>query len=898
MYDDFKNDFYPGELVTVTLDDGAPRANARIREKTVFPGTRRPDGSIDRKGHSRYFVSILGDKEEQRYVEEDELSRDRKVFTKMMLRSFLKNSITREAWTGAPWLVKEKLAAEYRIDVVVPYHLRHSTKIAERKAAAAAARKAANAKTDQNGQIQFWANPDGFRELKPAVRNRGRPSYEQLLAEEQYDEYHKAILDSGLMPLNGPLPPNSQFVAPNGISYPIPLQPVMPPPGPVILPPPPPAIKYPIEDMDTEPLRDGKQRPPIKYLSEDIPVSEIQSDGLGSGIKMHSVGPLLETWNTLNVYSQVYQLDSFTFDDFLEAVQFSSDDFECELFVEIHCGVLKLLVKSENDNNGAVQISLPDLPSEEDDEEGSDLEESRLPTPEPEPEIPERRTTRSSLAKAEAEALALKAETKSPSPDILTHRAAEMNTNYSWVDRLRRRDFKKGGWQIIMAGLIHQMAARPRMEAICEEILKHLAPLDAEPTAETAAFQYSTMDINLRVKALQIICLLSVETKAIKDHMEECSSLMTQHRKTKIEHQRARKSAMEELRRLHEERKALAPEKSPTPPPELEQHAEGDMTIEDSEHADTEDEGPIPSRSLRRGADREAERKRKRDQEEERKKREEEAKHSKGSKEYLKVLKKIDQEKTRIAKAEDEIVLIDEELRQLDCARTRVLGKDRFCNRYYWFERNAMSPEGNEDSSTADCGYANGRLWIQGPDDLERVGYLDVPQDLEHNYHRAFGITPNERKALEEGPTSVFTATQWGYIDDSESVDQLMEWLDVRGHRELKLRKELASQRDIIIKFMDKRKAYLAENDEEEDSAAVRMSTRTKTYVSTSAHRCLRWKNDTALVENGHRHYDPPPKPRGKGSSKKQVVVDDGVSTRATNRQGKTLTRQGTRYNF
>ena len=37
------------------------------------------------------------------------------------------------------------------------------------------------------------------------------------------------------------------------------------------------------------------------------------------------------------------------------------------------------------------------------------------------------------------------------------------------------------------------------------------------------------------------------------------------------------------------------------------------------------------------------------------------------------------------------------------------------------------------------------------------------------------------------------------------------------------------------------------------------MSTRTKTYVNEKTHRCLRWKNETALRENGHKHAEPPP---------------------------------------
>ena len=349
------------------------------------------------------------------------------------------------------------------------------------------------------------------------------------------------------------------------------------------------------------------------------------------------------------------------------------------------------------------------------------------------------------------------------------------------------------------------------------------------------------------------------------------------------------------LKVLNEERRLLQPEKSPTPIPELVEAANVEvLKEEDASNVDSEDEEPITARSLRRGNDRAAERKRKREEEQERKERAAEAKQSKGSKEYQKVLKNIDKERDKIDQSEDAIADVDNDLREADCPRTRVLGKDRFWNRYYWFERNAMPYEGLEESSTADAEYANGRLWVQGPDDIEREGFIDVSDEEKTRYYRSFQMTPAERKIAEEGPTNVFTAYQWGYYENPEDIDMLIGWLDTRGNRELKLRKELTIQRDIIARYMEKRKEYLSRREVSEEPA-TRMSTRTKTYVNESSHRCLRWKNETALRENGHKHVDPPPKAKGRG---RKAVVDEGVTTRATNRQGKPLTRQGTRYNF
>lgn len=358
---------------------------------------------------------------------------------------------------------------------------------------------------------------------------------------------------------------------------------------------------------------------------------------------------------------------------------------------------------------------------------------------------------------------------------------------------------------------------------------------------------------------------------------------------------------IEELRLLQEEQRRLQPnDPTPTPPPEVAELEDSKMTgvtSDEEEIIDSDDEEPIQSRSLRRGADRAAERKRKQDEERERKEKAEAlAKQSKGDKQYQKVLKKVEDAKSRIKAEEGAISDLDDDLREADSARLKVLGFDRFWNRYYWIERNAMPYGGLPTSSTAHAGYACARLFVQGPDESERLGFIDVDDEYNSQYYKSFQMTIAERKKLEEGPTGVFTATQFGYYDDPDSIEMLIGWLDSRGKRELKLRKELQTRREMMTKYMENRKAYLsAEKDERSPEPTTRMSTRTKTYVKPTAHRCLQWTNDTAKSDLGHLHSQPPP---SRNKKTKKSKGDDGSRVKVTNRQGKPLTRQGTRYNF
>ncbi|KAE9367357.1 hypothetical protein N431DRAFT_383007 [Stipitochalara longipes BDJ] len=925
IFDEFRSDYYPGEAVTVHVVTGE-RLTGIVRDKTRFGSKAMPDGTVSAP-FSRYFVSLDNRPTEEAVVDDAHITRDRKIFTKQVLRSFIKKTVTREAWTGAPWLVKPEVAQVYHIDTRVPPHLRYESKAAERKQKQAQQK---NGQPDYDGMVgSFQGNASRLPELKPAPK-----SHKSKQQQQQQGQLAKSKQQSFLNPApNNPNPP--QFVPqPPYLSHTF--QAVGPPPqvgphGPHFAnyhnasftfaplasmppaPPPPPPIKYPIEDLQVAPRHNAPQRPALKFFSQDTPSDKGKTNAEGNGILMKSIGPLLECWDTLNVYCEVLKLDSFTFDDFVEAMQFSSEDVDCELFVETHCAALKMLVSSEAEG-GKIHVQLPDMDEESDDEDSA-AEASPDPTPTPEPEPkPKGRATRSSLAKAEAEALKAEPEpAKEPTPEPQSpHRAAEMQVELGWIERLRKRDFKNGGWQIIIVGLLHQLSKNPRNFDSCETLLKELAPLDMPPTPETARQQYAKLDVNLRIQALEIVCMLIAETRAVRNYMEECSEQMTGFRKEKIQFQRDRKALLEELRLLNEERKILLPANLPPSPVPENKTLNGDtkMTGVEDKNDETEeeiidtDEDPHLGRSLRRGLDRAAERKRKREIEQEKKeKAEAEAKIPKQSKQFTKLMKDIAKKEDAIKDCEEEIAILDNDLREADCPRTRVLGKDRFWNRYYWFERNGMPYAGMPNSSTADSGYANGCIWVQGPDDLEREGYIDMKSDWQNEYRMKFGMSVPERKKMEEGETSLYTAHQWGFIEDPEALDGLISWLDTRGTNEVKLHKELKLYRDRIARRMEKRKEYLnPSEDKSVDSGPKRMSTRRKEqHVDHTAHRCLSWHNLTALEELGHLHSD---QPRARKPAKKAAapppVVEEERQTRSEGKgkKAKGLGRQGSRYEF
>ncbi|TWU73315.1 hypothetical protein ED733_004163 [Metarhizium rileyi] len=892
IYDEFKHDYYPGEEVSVTQDGGV-RIHGLVRDKTTFGPRISSDGSRTLPV-TRYLVNIK-DSDKETIVTDEHICRDRGAFTKSMLRSFIKRTVIREAWTGAPWLVKHDYANMYHIDTRIPPQLRHDTKLQERKQLLAQKRGITN---EVNGISN--AGPMRLPELKPARKSqKGKQG------------------QSGIKGLKWPLSESVNGV--NGLfqheQERVPIREPTPPP-------PPQPTKYPIEDLALPP-KEGSLRPRLKFMCRDPPVKvkrEIdESHPFIDNINMATVGAFLETWDTLNVYCEIFQLDSFTFDDFVETMSVASNQVRVQLFDEIHCSVLKVLVDSEREG-GKVRISLPELENDHSDEEEGDEgeneegeagEEAAL---EPD-EKPKRRATRSSLAKLEAERLAAEAAAAEKeeirAEQESRNKAEELMREFDWIDHLRKRNFANGGWQRIMVGLLHQLSKDGRWKESCEDLLEQLVPADADPTQEVVQQSYAELNVNHRVKALEIICLLTMQTKAVRGYMEDCSETMTKYRKDRIEWQRQKKQAIEDVRQLHEQRKELIPDPGSFEDvdPNLVKET-GDVKMTDADESLIDKEGPegcndadtSQLKGKRRG--RAPENKmREKDTETGKEKKEKakadgkEAEKEKAKaktqrevikltpqqqKQYNKILKEIQKKEGIIKECEEEVAIIENDLREADCPRTRVLGKDRFWNRYYWFERNGMPYGGLPTSSTASADYANGCLWVQGPDDMEREGYIDGPPDLQSDYKAKFKMTVSERKASEENGTSVFTARQWGYISEPEDLNALIKWLDPRGFNELKLRKELINYKEKIATHMENRKKYLGrdvEQDKKDEAVTKRSSSRIREKTpELPTYRCLQWENTMALEELGHIHSDPPPPPRAKKQSKKREAQSEATA--------------------
>jgi DDT domain/Williams-Beuren syndrome DDT (WSD), D-TOX E motif len=488
------------------------------------------------------------------------------------------------------------------------------------------------------------------------------------------------------------------------------------------------------------------------------------------------LGDIVSTWTFLNVFGESLQLDTFTLDDYIDALRYQEVDFPCELTVEIHCALLKALVSEDEPEclvtlpthrqstkpakNGSIAIDLVKIEDECTSDPGT-ISSQSTDTP----------FLYSSL-------LELRATATKPGSQSWT----------DWRTKIQLRDFTAGGWEYALIGILDELGNSYRLTTVVVDILEQLLPDGEKHTRKLAKENYARMDAKLKVKAIQLLVQLVCQTPTVREFIEDSMSHMTELRKEKVEVQRERKLKLEELAVLESE---LHPYTTP------------EESTNGHESDTTELDAPTQKRSFK------ASLKRKREEAEEA------AAAIKRNKEYAKRLKVVDQKRQEIKACEEKVTNYDHYLREKDCQRLRLLGKDRFFNRYWILEGNGLP----NDEIRGDATYASGRLWVQGPSvedamyflggagvDLEEIPYgrvsaVDTTSSVNEDLRERILL----RKEREEGQTVLYDECQWGYYGDSEAVEGLIAWLNPKGVREAKLRLAILARKDELYKLMEAR---------------------------------------------------------------------------------------------
>lgn len=483
---------------------------------------------------------------------------------------------------------------------------------------------------------------------------------------------------------------------------------------------------------------------------------------------MNCVQEALETWMFLNIYHSILKLDTFTFDDFIFAMSWNESQYNkngrCELLDEIWCSLLGAIVSNQlppskvsedAENIYGLQVALPinaaDLVKQEkpSDDDGnsidhgtdSDTETKPLKLEEDASEDESSSTeaqSRHSLPKyngskdhlmameddedAEDEEDAVGEEEENHKKDSQAHNAYQVmnHRGVPWYERLRKRNFKDGNWQLIVLGVLSLVEYVPEFSATIEEAYRTLAPKSA-PTSPASVLNrfYRFASLDLRLKLLSILVSLVVSSPLVRNYIEECLDSTTTYRREKLDIYKDLKATIDNANKIHGEiyDKLMDAANNATDITLWQSFTRRKHRLNLSGYEMTDYEKDLASKdpSFHECWDkREAE------------------------------IAKIKDIKQKKKKAEMQ-------LSQIDCQRVSLLGKDRHYNRYWWFEKNGLpnlhsagdqdeddeqqDPESEDEfddkekDDNQDETYLMGRLWIQGPYTMDVMTHMKLDKE-------------------------------------------------------------------------------------------------------------------------------------------------------------------------
>ncbi|GEQ72229.1 hypothetical protein JCM33374_g5916 [Metschnikowia sp. JCM 33374] len=410
VYSVFKNEYFPGEEVYVKklVEPSTERHQAKLGKLGKTDDASSPPqpyiSSVKQRGmirekvqysnpsDTKYLVATIGDNA-QIIATNQQISRDRNHFTKWLVKTYVKLTVTRSHKVGAPWVVKDKYAKKYRIPKEFPEDLKQfesltptgetlyegddrqdspspALEVAEAPKVKKPRGRAALKKKAALNAANAVAAADGtpVPEISPATKAKEKIETRQRFPVHHLPAMIQEVLDKNEQATTSSFQPSKKTII-EDLHLSFDLQNCRPAPLEMKLPTNAKTLNSQVIDHledEIEELRAADSEDSGRAIaSKESQIRTLRKDSL------QSVQEALECWIFLNIYHGILKLDTFTFDDFICAMGWNDDQLKetgrCELLDEIWCAVLGLIVSNEpattknSDDNkiAGLQITLP-----------------------------------------------------------------------------------------------------------------------------------------------------------------------------------------------------------------------------------------------------------------------------------------------------------------------------------------------------------------------------------------------------------------------------------------------------------------------------------------------------------------------------------------------------------
>ncbi|KAG0268580.1 hypothetical protein DFQ27_006359 [Actinomortierella ambigua] len=784
----FKDRYYEGETVNVVWDKQKSYAGFI---KRVLPKSEwiTIEGSQDPEVPGQYLVQIVNESDKpiagmEKIVDCSMLSRDRLAFNKMIVRTTIRECMSKENYMSAPWVVKNVWAKKYGIDTTLPASLQKARDLAQAK-------------------------------LKKR-KGPGDPAPELSGAK-------KAKKDT---------PPGEEKKTVT------PQEPVK-------------VIKYPIEDLDldvklSKTEGDGKatlQRRPKGLTDLDVPQDCFEQ--------------VVMAWQFLNSFSESLKLSPFSIRDFEDSLLHAAVEPRSVLVAEYHSVLLNAIIDDRQKG-----ISKPQL-------------------------VTSTTNSGSGPGAFEREGSVASESSMGDDGDVSFDGGYQQRQHRPINERValvgqgwdeQQIPSSRHGWEATLVGCVNELGTFETIPDV-DRILNHLVP-DESSTKDDVEFLFPTLSVQDKIRLLVFLIEVAAGTSGIRMYMEQCREQLKALRVETLELNKERK-------RLQAERAELEKKEGETARNATLEGIELEESLLAKESSEVEGENESVAASGRHESRQEKLKRMMREREIEESRRQLAIRKSKVLSAELKVKaearKKLDDQERALDRKEE---MIEQETKRYQIARVKPLGRDRFMNRYWYFDAMVSMP------------HATDRIYIQSPTflDLEilrartdrsrilrkleneeadegvyelllqhekqvREGLLaaraaeeqrrelekklkaeESEDDEELRYSLAnwnsgrangAGHRNEVHKEIDETIPVEYHQSKWSYYNEPEQVNLLLQWLSRKGERELALVDAITSRYDEIVGGMERRQYDLAVALQKEQS---RRSTRTRTVQATEGY--------------------------------------------------------------
>ncbi|KAG0055875.1 hypothetical protein BGZ83_007164 [Gryganskiella cystojenkinii] len=801
----FKDVYYSNEAVNVSWDGST--YNAIIRK--VLPEdewTTVTDSGAKPEKPGQYLVQVLdqrgkGITDMERVVDCSLLSRDRLAFNKNILRKYIRECATKEAYIGAPWLIKPSLCKKYDVDTNWPADLKEArdkalSKLKKRKGPADPA-------------PELSAQKKAKKDAEKAKEAKESTSAEPVAA--------PAVAEPRVM------------------------------------------IKYPIEDLDVS----------LKYINKvakEGVVAVRPAASIDSAVPQDSFEAVIMTWQFLNTFSPPLKLTPFGFKDFQDSLMHTDVQHPSVMISEYHSTLMNVIIQDRLKG-----IAKPIFAASANGTSGvntQDIRENSVMTDD------EGNTT-----DGEDSVDYVQQRQKPHRP--INERVVVVGQGWD----VKQVSTTRQGWEAVLVGLVNEMGS---FEAIpnVDRILNHLVPNDTT-TKDDVEFLYPSLPYEDKIHILVFLVETASGTSAIRHYMDECREQLKELRLEKFELNKERRRLQAERTEFERQESATSATSATTAESAAEE-VPSTSAVATPERSNDDSDGEA---ALTRTESRQEKLKRQqqeREQEEVRRAqdlaRQRALSKAKSAelKTKLDARKKLLDQENALARKEE---LVDRDTQRFAIARIRPLGKDRFFNRYWYFDSITMTHGTDriyvQSPSFLDLELMRTRsdkdkvLKRQNVEDpscrlgellqhqeteiikgiitekaarekklqMEKEREVDTDdEDEKLSHHAGHGLTNGVSKSPSESPEESHLdetkavehmSSHWGYYSEPEQVDQLMQWLNVKGVREHALIQALEKQYDMIVEGMQRRHHDLVKQFERDNH---RRSTRTKTVQASEGY--------------------------------------------------------------